>query len=109
MYDQNDIILLAERSREHPPLLDEIVGGLRSADRCLAGDCAELLNALSRVSSTLLAPHTESLSAASSHFDARVRGEATAALERVAAIPEQPAPPTRGAGRRVSLAAILRH
>lgn len=80
MYTRNDIMLLVERSRMNPRILEEVARGLYSKDDELAGDCAELMHSVAEQASDVVRPYADCLVDAAEHPDGRVHDEARKAM-----------------------------
>jgi hypothetical protein len=80
---KSNIKVIAQCKR-NPDLLDEVVGSLRSQDKALAGDCAEVLTEIAKQRPELIAPYAQKLSPLLSHQATRVRWEAMHALALIA-------------------------
>jgi hypothetical protein len=75
---------VAEQCLSDASLLPQIADGLRSGDRMLAGDCAEVLTIVAEANPALVSPFAGALCALLGHEYTRARWEAVHALALVA-------------------------
>jgi hypothetical protein len=75
---------VAKKCLADPSLLADVAANLNSHDKCLAGDCAEVMTMTAQERPDLVAPYAEALCPQIKHKAMRARWEATHALALVA-------------------------